>query len=321
VLQAMPKATDAPFALEVPAFLLTDGAIAQGVLAAAHARCQLWLKGRCSVDVPRDVVMSFSHQLFDAGEPTPTLQTGQGAIATGLHDLAAMDAALKRGAVAASGWPLGEAPEPSSQRVKVPPEMQVVMELISRIDREEPIEKLEAALKGDPSLAFRLLRYLNSAAFGLRVEITSFRHALMMLGYQKLKRWLALLLASASKDTSQVPVMYAAVRRGLLMDELGRATGDADMRSEMFICGVFSLLDRMLKQPFDELLRSVPMPERVAQALGHEQGPFMPYLALAQAIETGAAYELQERAEALMLGAGEITRATLSALLAAQQLE
>ena len=85
--------------------------------------------------------------------------------------------------------------------------MQVVLELINRIDREEPIERLDATLKGDPSLAFRLLRTMNSPAFGLQVEINSFRHALMMLGYAKLKRWLALLLASASKDARLKPVM------------------------------------------------------------------------------------------------------------------
>ena len=46
----------------------------------------------------------------------------------------------------------------------------------------------------------------------------------MMLGYQQLKRWLALLLASASKDANMKPVMFAAVRRGLLMEELVRAS-------------------------------------------------------------------------------------------------
>ena len=68
--------------------------------------------------------------------------------------------------------------------------------------RPEPIEKLENTLKRDPSLAFKLMRYINSPAFGLRVEISSFRHAIMMLGYKRLKRWVALLLATASKDVN-----------------------------------------------------------------------------------------------------------------------
>ena len=311
----------APFALEIPSFMLGDAEVTQALLTAAAARQTLWLKGRVSTATTPALAACFSRLLFDVDEPAPARRAGAGAVATGLHSLAEMDAAFNQGAIAAAGWPLGEAPSPQGGRLKVGAEVQVVMELISRIEREEPVEKLEATLKGDPALAFRLLRYLNSAAFGLRVEITSFRHALMMLGYQKLKRWLALLLTSASTDANLVPVMYAAVRRGLLMEELGRTSGDADMRSEMFICGVFSLLDRMLKQPFDELLRSVPMPERVARALVAEAGPFMPYLELARAVETGTAYELRECSEALMLGAGEVNRAVLTALLAAQELE
>jgi EAL and modified HD-GYP domain-containing signal transduction protein len=97
----------------------------------------------------------------------------------------------------------------------------VIVELINRVDKQEPIDKLEGTLKRDPSLAFKLMRYINSPAFGLSVEISSFRHAIMMLGYQRLKRWLALLLATASKDATCKPVMFAAVRRGLLMEELG----------------------------------------------------------------------------------------------------
>ena len=50
--------------------------------------------------------------------------------------------------------------------------------------------------------------------------------------------------------------MFASVRRGLLMEELARNTGgDAEMRNELFICGVFSLLDRLFQQPLAELLR------------------------------------------------------------------
>jgi len=62
------------------------------------------------------------------------------------------------------------------------------------------IAKIDATLKRDPALAFKLLRLVNSAAFGLPVQITSFQHAVMMLGYKKLMRWLSLLLATASKD-------------------------------------------------------------------------------------------------------------------------
>ena len=80
----------------------------------------------------------------------------------------------------------------------------------------------------------------------------------MLLGYQRLKRWLALLLATASKDVNLRPVMFAAVRRGLLMEELVAGNGDEEMRSEMFICGVFSLLDRMFQETLRQAARLDP---------------------------------------------------------------
>jgi EAL and modified HD-GYP domain-containing signal transduction protein len=143
----------------------------------------------------------------------------------------------------------------------------------------------------------------------------------MMLGYARLKRWLALLLASSSKGSNAKPLMHAAVRRGLLMEELSRGNGDAEMRCEMFICGVFSLLDRLLQQPLAELVGSVPVPERVQQALLGETGPYQPYLALVCAVEQETAYDIRECADQLMLSTSEVNRAVLSALRGARQLD
>jgi len=222
------------------------------------------------------------------------------------------------------GWPIDDAVTTTAARSGkqvAAPDMQVIVELIHRVDKEEPIEKLEATLKRDPPLAFKLLRYINSPAFGLRVEISSFRHAIMMLGYQRLKRWLALLLATASKDVNLKPVMFAAVRRGLLMEELSRGVGDEEMRNEVFICGVFSLLDRMFQQPFSQLLESIPVPERVRQALVEETGPFQPYLDVVRAVESESLFDFREAAEKLMMSVNEINRAQLRALMQAAELE
>jgi EAL and modified HD-GYP domain-containing signal transduction protein len=203
----------------------------------------------------------------------------------------------------------------------VAPDLKVIVELMNRVDRQESIDRLEAVLKNDPTLAFRLVRYINSAAFGLRVEISSFRHAIMMLGYQKLKRWLALLLASASTDVNMKPVMFAAVRRGLFMEELVRSSGDDQMGSELFICGVFSLLDTMMGQPFEQLLKSIPVPQDVFDALVQGSGRYRSYLELVRAVEQESMFDIRNGAEALMLSAAEVNRALLRALVAARQLE
>jgi EAL and modified HD-GYP domain-containing signal transduction protein len=237
--------------------------------------------------------------------------------------VADMELSFSRGAAAVLGWPIDDVIISSGNKGKAAgqTDLNTIVELIHRVDTQEPIDKLEATLKRDPTLAFKLMRYINSPAFGLSVEISSFRHAIMMLGYARLKRWLALLLATASKDVNLKPVMFAAVRRGLLMEELVRSSGDEEMRNEMFICGVFSLLDRMFKQPFEELLKSIPVPERVYQALVEQTGPYQPFLDVVRAVEDGSPYDFRSSADNLMMSVSEINRAMLRALTAGMQLD
>lgn len=316
--------------IEVPAFMVGD-AVHKPLLERLHAGGSvLLIKGRPLAPLPAELLALFGHSIVEAGDdrrsgPAPVGVTRSiTTVQAGCRTSADFDVAFQRGAVAVLGWPLDDAAPRSSGRASVPSDVNAVMALIDGVERERPVGELEAILKRDPTLAFRLMRYLNSPAFGLTVEINSFGHALMMLGYQRLKRWLALLLASSAKGANAKPVMHAAVRRGLLMEELAREQGqnnDSEMRGEMFICGVFSLLDQLLQQPFGELLPNVPVPERVQQALRGDGGPYTPYLELVRAIEQEAVFDIRERSEALMLGTATVNRAVLMALRAARQLD
>jgi len=313
--------------LEVPAFMVADPArstVLRSLRAAGHV---LAIKGRPVAELPRDLLPCFRHAIVDLADdrrgPNPGPAAAARTISTvssGVHTSAHLEAAWALGAQAALGWPIeDELPRAGSR--SIPPDLRGIVELMNRVDRDEPAERMEHVLKADPTLAFRLMRYINSAAFGLRVEVTSFKHALMLLGYTKLKRWLALLLASGSKDLALRPVMYAAVRRGLIMEELARSSGDDEMRGEMFICGVFSLLDRMMRQPFAELLKNVPVQARVQSSLMTDDGPYTPHLELVRAIEQGSAVDIREGGERLLLAPAEINRALFAGLAAARELD
>jgi len=328
-LRALMSAAPPPhIMLEVPAFMVSDPVNASALHALHDAGSVLIVKGRPVVELPRDLLPCFRHSLIDIGDdrrsgsaPPEGVVRRITHIQVGVRTRVELDAAFERGAVAVLGWPLDDELKAAGAVKSAGPDLAVVTELIKRVDREESIDRLEAVLKNDPQLAFRLIRYLNSAAFGLTVEISSFQHALMMLGYQKLKRWLALLLVQASKDPAMKPAMFAAVRRGMLMEELARNSLDDEMRGEMFICGVFSLLDRMMGQPFAELFKSVPVPERVHQALVEGNGPYLPYLNLVRALEQGSRSDIRDAADVSFLGLTEINAALLRALTAAQELD
>lgn len=314
--------------IEVPAFMAADAAHADALLALKKRGTALLLKGQPGAALPANVLACFKFVVLEAAdEARPDHCPGLPRLLAGADSAAAIAASFARGAQGVFGWPMSgvfEAPPAlagAAVKKDIAGDLQVIVELMSRVDQGEDIDRLEQTLKRDPSLAFKLLRFLNSAAFGLPVEVSSFRHAIMLLGYARLKRWLALLLTTASKDHTMRPIMYAALRRGLVMEELARGLDDAEMRDELFICGLFSLLDHMLKQPFSALLGAIPMPERVRQALVEGSGPFQPYLELVLALEQASVHDYRSAAEHLMLGPADINPSVMRALAKAGQLE
>ncbi|TAK78122.1 MAG: HDOD domain-containing protein [Aquabacterium sp.] len=316
--------------IEVPAFMAGDPEHTSALATLHDNGNLLLLKGRPVSELPREVLPFFKQSIIDLADDRRIDQIGAVApngvmrtiphVQTGVRTVSDMEACFRRGAAAVLGWPIDDAIA-GNTRSADQPGLEVIVQLIDQVHKEESIEKLENTLKRDPPLAYKLMRYINSPAFGLSVEISSFRHAIMILGYQRLKRWLALLLATASKDVNMRPVMFCSVRRGLLMEELVRSSGDDEMRGEMFICGVFSLLDRMFRQPFSDLLRTIPVPERVYQALTDGTGPYKPYFDLVRAIEGDQLDDIRSAADNLLTSFSEINRAVLRALSNAGQLE
>jgi len=328
LLQSVLQAAPAPHRMiEVPAFMAGDPAYASTLRELHAAGAVMLIKGRPLKPMAPEVLACFAHSIVELADDRRTSAAppaGARKVSTvysGARTRADAVTAFERGAVALLGWQFDDPAPAANARVAVPPNVSVVMELIQGVDKEWPASKLEATLKRDPLLGYKLLRYLNSPAFGMSVEITSFGHALMMVGHQRLKRWLVLLLTSTSKDTRAKPIIHAAVRRGLILEELVRSQNNAELSGELFICGVFSLLDRLLQLPLAELLNAVPLSEPLQMALRGAGGPYLPYLDLVRAIESEALFDIRAKAEALFLSQAEVNSALLNALRDGQQLD
>ena len=328
LLQAQPSAN---FMIEVPSFIVVEPQNISAIETLHGYGNILLLKGRPRQEIPREILPCFKYSIIDfaddrrlrEGKNTYSDLRAMQYVQEGVHTIAEMEISFRNKAVAVIGWPMDDltpASSPKNLKAGAQTDFQVIVELIHRVDAQEPIDRIEATLKRDPPLAFKLMRYINSPAFGLRVEVNSFRHAIMLLGYHRLKRWLALLLATSSRDSNLKPVMFAAIRRGLLLEELVQ-NHDEDLRSEIFICGVFSLLDRMFQQPFETLFKNIPVPDSVYKALVEESGPFHPYKELVLAIESESLYDCRKAADNLFMTFEEINRAQLRALMAAAHLD
>ena len=195
-----------------------------------------------------------------------------------------------------SGWGANRL-RPAAMRVSV---------AIARLREGAEVRELAGLLKQDAALSYRLLRYVNAAAWGVSQPITFIEHAMILLGQQKLYRWLTLLLmAGGAQSPLERARSEAALLRARFMELLGGGMGPEE-RDELFVLGLFSLLDQVMQVPLERMLPDLPMSAPMRQALVEGRGPYAPHLALARAWDEGDLPGI--RAACLQLGV-EQTRA------------
>jgi len=210
-------------------------------------------------------------------------------------------------------------PRPGNPVKGMNPTQSVILQLMQLVQNNEDVPKLESVLKRDPALTYKLLRYINTAGFGAGREVHSLRQAISLLGYAPLYRWLVLLLATASSSGYSPVLMETAVVRGRLAELLGQKFLGKGEAENLFVAGMFSLLDRLLGLPMDEVLQTIQLPDEVVQALRRREGRYGPYLALAEACELNSNL-VASLAESLDISPTEVNQAHLSALAWAQSM-
>ena len=199
------------------------------------------------------------------------------------------------------------------------PAQTIILQLMQMVNNNDDIPKIEGVLKRDPALSYKLLRFINTAGFGAGRDIQSLRQAITMLGYAPLYRWLTLLLATASTSGYSPVLMETAVVRGRLAELLGQKILARGEGENLFVCGMFSLLDRLLGLPMKEVLDTIQLSDQVVAALLTRGGISGPYLALAEACELNSNL-VASLATSLGISPGEVNKAHLSALAWAQNI-
>lgn len=304
--------------LELPAARLDEPPLQRLVQQLAASRVPMCLDGY----VPGMALPSlqFRFILADAAMH-PQVQDVPGLlIARHLASLQDFDEAMDNGYSGAAGWFFLKGMPVAG---KLNASHGQIVRVLNLVRKNAEIKEVEAALKQDVTLSFKLLRYINSAGFGLVTEIHSFRHAVTLLGYDKLNKWLSLLLVTASKDAAAPALMQTAIVRGRFMEILGLASGafDKTQADNLFITGAFSLLDALLGTHMDALLEQMNLPDGIGSALLRQGGPFASWLDLALASESEDLAALATKSAALGLDVDRVNHAQIEALVFADSLQ
>ena len=204
-------------------------------------------------------------------------------------------------------------PETLSAR-KLEPARAAVMQAIKLLLRNAHIDEVDRALKQDIALSVKLLRYMNTAGMGLPTRIESVRHAISLLGYARLARWLTLLLATAQSRNPTAPLLArTAIMRGRMLELLGEGRFGMGERDQLFILGTFSLLPAMLLVPMATALAELDLPVEISEGLLNRGGRFGRYLDLAEACEDPTLARVARLCRELSIAPKELNQAQVMA--------
>ena len=195
------------------------------------------------------------------------------------------------------------------------------MLLLREVNGDEPnLVTIERVLLREPSLCYKLLRYLNSAIFYFRGNITSVRHALSLLGVEAIRKWISLVTLAGMGEQKPEALVVTSVVRAKFCESVGRACGQAHHATELFLMGLFSLIDAILDKPMEKLLYALPISSEIREALLRKQGDYRTIYDLVIAYERSNWDQVSNIAEALFLSEEEIAEAYVEAVAWAQEL-
>ena len=142
----------------------------------------------------------------------------------------------------------------------------VVLNILNKLDNPNyDLDDVENTLALDAVLTFKILRYVNSAAFSQRKEIESIKEALVLVGGNTIKKWATLILMTQLMEGKPQALFVTALVRARMCELIAEHRGENS--EQMFTIGLLSLIDALMDTPMIDLLDELALSTPVKLAL------------------------------------------------------
>ena len=179
---------------------------------------------------------------------------------------------------------------------------------------------LERILKHDTTLCYTLLKYINSVYFGLKDKVTSILQAMVFLGETEVRKWACLVLFTFLGVDRSPEVVVRSLIRGRMCELLAKDADAAGREPELFLIGMFSLLDVLIGRPLKNILDGMNLgPQLQATLLGEDTEDSGLYQVVLK-YETGDWEGLSESMSSVPLDPERVLKAYVSAVEWADEL-
>jgi c-di-GMP phosphodiesterase len=198
---------------------------------------------------------------------------------------------------------------------KLPTNKVTMMRLVSQIQNPSvSLNEISDIILTEPVLAYKLLRYANSAFHGFAREIESIQHAVTLVGIRQIKTICSLTALSSAAGNKPEALVQTLLIRGKMAELLATQMNHGKTET-FFMAGLFSGLDALLDLPMDEALEMVPLSKEIEDSIRSGAGKLGIVLNSVLAYERGD----WDALSCPPLDAGAIRNAYLEAIDWAQQ--
>lgn len=163
-----------------------------------------------------------------------------------------------------------------------------LLNLLAEINlKKTTTERLYQIFSRDVAISYKLLRYVNSSYFYRLEEVTTVKRAIAYIGEKELRRFLILIIVSELAIKKPGELVRLSLVRAKFCELLAIQSRFKNHSSELFLMGLFSLIDTMLDTTMDVVMDKLPIGKTVKNALTHQTGDYMPFLKATIAYERG----------------------------------
>lgn len=191
-----------------------------------------------------------------------------------------------------------------------------LLQAVSKPDLE--VREMEELIKHEASVCYRLLRYLNSAAFSIRNEVHSIRHALTLLGEREVRRWIRLVVTLTAAENRSSELVNTAMTRARFCELISTRVPHGE--SDLFLMGLLSMIDAILEVPMMTVIENIPLDRDTKAVLLGTDSKLMPIYKLMLARESGDWKGTSAGARQLGLSESDIAQAYWQAMQWVRQL-
>lgn len=171
----------------------------------------------------------------------------------------------------------------------IPSNYALHLHLFQRLNEEvADIDEITHLIMRDVSLSYKLLRYINSLAFGVPNKISSIKQAIMLMGLNKARKWMQILLlhdigTGVGKGREKALIDHSLIR-AKVCEQLAKKKGKQNSEA-FFLVGMFSLINIIMQRSWEDILPQLSLSKEITETLLGKETEMLPYIKLCKALE------------------------------------